>query len=426
MFSVIKRETILIVLFLVTSSLVMLAVFYYHYYSKLSEIENMNLEEISKEYSIVIQNYENMAKFLYAHVDGRDDIKKIFYESSLEKNAERIKSFEDKFRDLIEPFYNEIKRYGFSDIQLNFKNSSAFLSMKNDKESNFEVNKSRQTIINSNKHTKYTSGLEYSDNEFSYRFVFPVFYRDEHIGSIEFSVTLSMISSSLESLFGNRYQVILSGKKHGGPIPNLDIYKWCENERFYVTGHRDKEIERVILASDQKNVIFDKLSQCRSFNNRVVNTDKEYLAGFYSLVAYEGKKIGYLVRLNENRLISDAQYTYKLNSIINVLISIILIVFILSYNRIQGRIKEVKMFDAMVVTANHQIKQPLSIISSYLEIMIHDESLDENSKIKLKKIWANADKINHILEKLKQIDDPSYVDYANFTKMIDIDKRSKN
>ncbi|NOR44879.1 MAG: hypothetical protein GQ534_04770, partial [Candidatus Delongbacteria bacterium] len=205
----------------------------------------------------------------------------------------------------------------------------------------------------------------------AYRYVFPIFFNDEHIGSIEFSISLQIIMESLSDLFGGNYQIILN-----------------------------------------------------SSNNNVESADERDWSS-YKLEYSNSEKAGYLLKLNESKEISDINDTFALNSMINILITLMLIILILSYNNAQGRIKEIKMFDAMVVTANHEIKQPLSIISAYIEILVNDDNIDKKTKIKLRKIWANADKINYILEKLKNIEDPEYVDYANFTKMIDIENKNK-
>jgi len=91
--------------------------------------------------------------------------------------------------------------------------------------------------------------------------------------------------------------------------------------------------------------------------------------------------------------------------------------------------KEKEMFNAMVVTANHQIRQPLTAIQGNIDLiyMLEDDNKENsyNTNPKtinyLNKINKSTLKITSILEKLKKIDNPRYTTYINDTKMVDID-----
>ena len=421
-----SKETILVVLFLLTASLIMLGVFYYNMSVELSTIEKDNIEKIRNEYKVVILKYESMAKFLYSNIDNQENIKDILFRSSKEKNRIKKHFLREELIDALTPFYNEVRRHGFYDIQLHFPNGINFVRMEQSSKFGDNTSEKRSTILESNRNRKYSSGLEKGRFTSAYRYVFPIFFNDKHVGSIEFSVSLQTITNSLANLFDGNYQIIL--KRSGNDIEDFNSNKtqWCQSENFYVIGSLNRDIEEIIEKCDQRSTVFQKINSFQSFNESLVYNDQEFSAGFLSIANSDGDQSGYLVELKGSREISNIHDTFALNVSINILISITLIILILSYNSIQGRIKEIKMFDAMVVTANHEIKQPLSIISAYIEILLNDEKIDKNSKIKLKKIWASTDKINHILEKLKNIEEPEYVDYANFTKMIDIDNKNQS
>ena len=419
---ILSKETILIVLFILSASLIMLGVFYYDMYTKLSIKEKNSIYEIANEYKIVTLKYESMAKILYSQIDNRENIKEIFYRSSKERNLIKKYFIREELKKAITPFYKDIKRHEFDDIKFHFKDGTNFLRMKYyDKFGDNELT-SRKTIYSANIQKKYSSGLEQDRFGSSYRYVFPIFFNDEHIGSIEFTVSLQSIMNSLSNLYGDNYQIILRrSKDHINNKAN-----WCHSKNFYILGFSNRNVEEIIENCDQSSIVLQKMNISKSFTNQLIYNGKEYFAGFMTFVNSEDDESGYLIKVKESNETSEIYDTFLLNSSINILISIMLIILILSYNNVQGRIKEMKMFDAMVVTANHEIKQPLSIITAYIEILLSSEDLDKKTKTKLRKIWANADKINYILEKLRQIEDPSYVDYANFTKMIDIENKDKS
>lgn len=418
---ILTKETIFIVLFLISACLIMLSVFYYDMHTELSIKQAKSIDEIKKEYRIITMKFESMAKILYSHLDSMKDIKEMFYRSSIEKNLVKKQLLREKFKNAVTPFYNEIKRYEFYDLKFHFKDGTNFIRMSQNEKFGNNVNY-RRSIVESNTNNKYFSGLEHGRFNSSYRYIFPIFLNGDHIGAIEFTVSLQTITENLSSLYGNSYQIIL--KKSEYDIN--DNTNWCHSKNFHIQGSSNRDVEDIIKNCEQSANVLEKMNIFNSFTNQLINKGKEYFAGFLSIANSEGKKSGYLIKVEENNDTSEIYDTFLFNSLINVLISTMLIILILSYNNIHGRIKEMKMFDAMVVTANHEIKQPLAIITSYLELILNNEELDKNTKSKLQKISTNADKINHILEKLRQIKEPSYVDYANFTKMIDIEKKNKS
>ncbi len=85
------------------------------------------------------------------------------------------------------------------------------------------------------------------------------------------------------------------------------------------------------------------------------------------------------------------------------------------------KIKELEMFKAFVVTANHEINQPLAIMKGNLDLfsMINPESIKGNEKY-FDKINKSITKISKILNRLKEIEKPEFTGYTDSTVMIDI------
>ena len=87
------------------------------------------------------------------------------------------------------------------------------------------------------------------------------------------------------------------------------------------------------------------------------------------------------------------------------------------------KIKELENFKAFVVTANHQINQPLAIIKGNFDLikMLHPNFTTENNK-HFEKIDLGISRIVKILNRLKEIDKPEYTGYTESTLMVDIGK----
>ncbi len=87
-------------------------------------------------------------------------------------------------------------------------------------------------------------------------------------------------------------------------------------------------------------------------------------------------------------------------------------------------VEKMKTFTATVVTANHKIKQPLTLIKLSLTAIkreLHKEDVNKEAiNNKMKYIEIAVGEINDILELLNQVEKPIFADYVGDIKMIDI------
>jgi tetratricopeptide (TPR) repeat protein len=80
---------------------------------------------------------------------------------------------------------------------------------------------------------------------------------------------------------------------------------------------------------------------------------------------------------------------------------------------------------AMAVTANHEINQPLQVISNYVELIEMKSNEDDLSTQKyVTKIQSSIKRISKILCKYSNIKDFEITDYTNNTKMVIIDEEN--
>jgi DNA-binding response OmpR family regulator len=98
-------------------------------------------------------------------------------------------------------------------------------------------------------------------------------------------------------------------------------------------------------------------------------------------------------------------------------------------NLIYLEIEKIKTYAATIVTANHEIKQPLTLINlsvSAIKRELTKDELNRDAIMKRVDIIDNAAKsIIQILEKLSSIKKPKFTDYVNNTKMIDINEQNE-
>ena len=99
-------------------------------------------------------------------------------------------------------------------------------------------------------------------------------------------------------------------------------------------------------------------------------------------------------------------------------------------NKVLLELEKIKTFTATVVTANHEIKQPLTLINLSLASIKRELTKDPISKEAIDKkinFIENAGKeIVTVLERLTSIKKPVFTDYLNDTRMIDLESETTN
>lgn len=89
-------------------------------------------------------------------------------------------------------------------------------------------------------------------------------------------------------------------------------------------------------------------------------------------------------------------------------------------------IEKIKTFAATVLTANHEIKQPLTLINLSLSAIKRELTKDvvakEAIEKRIKYIESAASEIINVLDKLSAIKKPTFTEYLNNLSMIDLGK----
>jgi YesN/AraC family two-component response regulator len=87
-------------------------------------------------------------------------------------------------------------------------------------------------------------------------------------------------------------------------------------------------------------------------------------------------------------------------------------------------LKQKRVFDSFVVTANHEINQHLGVILGNLQLCFSfkDECITEKNEKYLNKIKSSSHKIADVLKKMRELNSLEFIEYAAHSEMVDIHK----
>jgi len=105
-------------------------------------------------------------------------------------------------------FYKEIKgKHGIAQFQFHVPPATSFLRLHKPAKFGDDLSSFRQTVIDTNKEQKAIVGLEVGRGGPGLRAVFPVFYKGEHYGSVEYGGSIKKTLVTLSNAFGLDYVI---------------------------------------------------------------------------------------------------------------------------------------------------------------------------------------------------------------------------
>lgn len=196
----------------------------YFYFDKQSYdnlINNYNskiINEFETGYNSIYKVFENTSKTLYSAYITNNEILEMLYKGMY------LKKNEDKYRKLLETkfssIYEELKKIGFTQIHFHTRDGYSFLRMHKPNKYGDYLADVRPTIKQIIHEHKYISGYEVGVHEGGFRFIFPLFYNDIYIGSVETSVPIENYLKYLSNELKSQFTVIY----HGDALKSIDKF----------------------------------------------------------------------------------------------------------------------------------------------------------------------------------------------------------
>ena len=254
-------------------------IIYLLYIEKESKIEH-HLKDtsisIDKNYKLIYSYYKNIANLIFDNHINKQEILKLVSRANdftLEKEILRDNLYKD-----LKKTYKVLNNNNLKQLHFHLKNNESFLRFHRIKEYGDNIEEDRDTVKYVNKTKKQIDGFEEGKIYNGIRFVFPLFYKNKHIGSVETSFsTLAMTSEFVDKL------KLISNYLIKKSIVDKKVFK-NELTNYKNSYLKDYYVEKTTLEFINSKISFDKQMCCnqtviKEFNKRI---DKEELFSIYS------------------------------------------------------------------------------------------------------------------------------------------------
>jgi len=159
----------------------------------------------------------------------------------IDKNKIRLKIYNELL-----PRYKELKTMGIDQLHIHLSNNESFLRMHKPKFYGDDLTAIRPTVAYVNRYLQSTNSMEEGKIYFGLRFVYPLFYKKEHVGSIEISYSISSVTKSIMGQYNVESNFFISQK-----ISDQKNFKNIQDTHYLLSVYNGYYCDKKVLAQLQ-------------------------------------------------------------------------------------------------------------------------------------------------------------------------------
>ena len=289
-----------------------------HYWKESRSIYfTQEIKQLNRVYQQAFYSSEVLAKVFYHHVV---DNPKVLEMVSTAKDGDLAHkaAIRTKLWNELHLEYAEIKKFGIRQLHFHLPNGDSFLRFHRPGKFGDNLMSVRASVKLANTQQRYVSGFEEGRIYNGFRYVFPLFYKKNHIGSVETSMSFDALKAKLNVTSDTRFDFILQKKVISKKVffDEKSNYKTSplnplyleeniahsaflgETSSFAATGF--EEVKAAIAPS-----IEERLNGGEAFAETVKVRGQNYLLVFLPVMNVLGEQVAYVISFRKDDYLGE-------------------------------------------------------------------------------------------------------------------------
>lgn len=302
--------------------------------------------QLDIEIKDVVDEYDLFSQYVFDSMINQNEVLSLVYDAAMTDDEGVKDEKRDELYDLLEDQYNSLTTYNFRQVHFHLPDNTSFLRMHSPLDYGDDLSDVRATVVNTNENLVISKGFEEGRIFNGFRFVYPLFYLGQHIGSVEISVSMASIIEQLSQTHRHSDYYVLFDKTlvDSKVWPDyLDHYRlsfFSENFYFDQSILLNENQQNTIKQSDLENYM---TTHANIFNDDIFKNQYSTISSngkTYDVIAapfknFEGADVGYIIVVQDNITFNHLSSSHMFNmALIGVLFALsVLIVFLVARSR---------------------------------------------------------------------------------------------
>ena len=348
-------------------------------------------DQIKKEHQYQIDSailqYKNSTELIFNSILNNEDILVLQKKALDSKDKKQRDLYRQQLYKKLELLYTHLKKFGIKQLHFHLPDTTSFLRFHKPKKYGDNLKDIRYSLVIANNKLKKVSGFEEGRIFNGYRFVYPLFYKKEHIGSVETSIGFSAINKTSKDTYKTYQYMILNknvvqDKVFRGEQKN---YKYSRiSKDFYHEANTFVNYKKE-FAKNSNIISFDIFNKINAkFKNSI---NKDILLKYFSIVKYfeidgeyyfisflpieniKKENIGYIISYSKSDEYGDIINLFNEKMVHVFIIFVILFIFLIRREMSRDRLEVLN--DDLSLTVDKKTKE----LQKYFEIVNQNISI---------------------------------------------------
>ncbi len=349
-----------------------------------------------------INQYKASNKFIFDSIINDDEVL-ILQKKALESKSEEEQDIYRKaLHKKLKYLYSHLKEYGVKQLHFHFPDATSFLRFHKPSRYGDDLTNIRYSIVVANRDLKPVFGFEEGRIFNGYRLVYPLFYKKEHIGSVEISIGFDAINKiSLKNYHTFQYMVlnknVVENKVFSGEKKNYDkslmsnqFYHEINSFSNYKNGFLNNEkritINTFIEINEQlqKEITNKELLEYKNIVKFIKVDEIYYSVSLMPINNIQDKNIGYIISYDYCECVQDMYNEFYMKVVLVVILLIVIFFYIFKQHQSKRKLKEIteianeerdnamassKAKAEFLANMSHEIRTPLNAIIGFIDIL---------------------------------------------------------
>jgi diguanylate cyclase (GGDEF)-like protein len=304
-------------------------------------------QSVHQEYLAALHTYQVLADEFYRNFE--DDIAQSLYR--LKHNSKLEKEIRNSIYLRYVKFYNNKTLYGWRQFHIHLPSAISFLRFHSPEKFGDSLLDLRYSLQQVNSDYRMQMGYEIGRLFDGFRYVYPLFYNGEFVGSMEWGQSFSPIKNFLMTFYGTKNQFLINEKvlhDHLDPLFLQNYYQPSSLKGFL----QFKQEKEMLFPSDVMHE-FKQFKLDSSQSICFTKDEERYIATMLPIKNIANEHVAYMINLRQDSTI-DTFFISFLIELIFALVALTLLFMI--FWRIFNENRRVKtlldMQDGMVILTN--------------------------------------------------------------------------